>query len=345
MAERDTRSFQALGLGAAIAGAVVVVCFVSYRTIIGPRLGFDPRVDSFVFERDALSDDDMDHVPHDELFSPENVARYRDGDGFEAVFRVHHDPRAGGETSEVRCGLEPWTRFAQTSNPERRALISRRETEFRGCVAEFGRVLSVPRSLEIGIDDTEGMDEELADFVRRILADGNVTVDRIFEMTRRDEVRLVFFRLSNIEAYDQRLHALGVGASREEIERAWQGGLDDWLLVERAPRRRTSITRGVFNALSRNVDLPRREIHLFSDGMENSPEVTSFYDIIDTSFDHADLDREMRELIRCPDAVPPAFDLTWHFVPLELPFYYRVRDYWDHVLREVCALPASAVLY
>lgn len=344
MAERDTHSFQAFGLGAAIAGAVVVVCFVSYRTIIGPRMAFDPRVDSLVFERDALSDDNMDHVPLDELFSPQNVDRYRDGDGFEAVFRVRHDPRAGGGTSEMRCGLEAWTRFAQTSNPARRALISEREREFRRCVAEFGQGLSVPRSLEIGIDDTEGMDSELADWVRRTLADGNINVDRIFAMTRRDEVRLVFFRLSNIEAYDQRLYALGVGTSREEIERAWRGGLDDWLLVERAPRRRTSIARGVFNALSRNVEMLRREIHLFSDGMENS-EVTSFYDIIDTSFDHAELDREMRELIRCPDAVPQAFDLTWHFVPRELPFYYRVRDYWEHVLTEICALPASTVLY
>lgn len=344
MAEGGTHSFHALGLGAAIAGAVLVVCFVSYRTTIGPRLEFDPRVDSFVFERDALSDDTPDQVPLDELFSPENVERYRDGDGFEAVFRVLHDPRAGGETSEVTCGLEPWARFAQTSNPERRALISERETEFRRCVSKFRRRSSVSRSLEIGIDDTEGVDSELADWVKRTLTDGNVSVERVFEMTRRDDVRLVFFRLSNIEAYDQRLYAIDTGTSREEIERAWRGGLDDWLLAERAPRQRTSIARGVFNALSRNGDMLRREIHLFSDGMENS-EFTSFYEMIDTPFDQAELDREMRELIRCPDRVPPDFDLTWHFVPRELPFYYRVRDYWEHVLRDVCALPASTVLY
>ena len=344
LVERGTSYLRALKLSAAIAGAAAVVVFVSYRTIIGPRLSFDPRIESFVFERDALSEE-FGPVPVDDLFSEANVERYRAGDGFSALFRIHHDPGLGGETSEVRCGLEAWASFAETSNPARRALIERRKAEFRECAAEFIRKLSVPRSLEIGVDDTDGVDAGLAEFVRRTLSDEEVTTDRIFETTRIDEVRLVFFRLSGIEAYDQRLYILEADASREEIERAWEEGLNGWLLAERAPGDRTSIARGVFNALSRHPSIPRREIHVFSDGMENSPEVTSFYEIVRNPIDTVELDAEMSELIRCPDTVPAAFAMTWHFVPLDLPFYYRIRDYWEHVLTEVCGLPAVAVLY
>jgi len=344
LAERETSHFQLVGLVAAIAGAALVVVFVSYRTIVGPRLHFDPREESFVFERDALSED-IDPVPVDDLFSEENVARYRDGDGFAAQFLIHHDPRLDGRTSEIQCGLEPWSRFAETSNPARRQLIAEREAEFRRCVAEFTQELLVSRSLEIGVDDTDGVDADLADFVRRALSNDQVTPEGIFEMTRRDEVRLVFFRLSDIEAYDQRLYTLEAGTSREEIERAWDEGLNLWLLEERPARERTSVARGVFNALSRNASIQKREVHVFSDGMENSPEVTSFYEVVRNPIDHARLDAEMSELIRCPDPVPAVFEMTWHFTPLDLPFYYRIRDYWEHVLTEVCGLPAVAVLY
>jgi hypothetical protein len=341
MPEENARATAVLAAGtAAVLLAISFVVFGLYGTIVRPRLEFDPQNPGFLYQRDVLSDK-IDSVRAD-LFSPENVQRYWRGDGFEATFRILNDPRKNYELSDIQCGVEPWKTFAQTSNPARRQLVTQRQAEFQKCVADFTQELSILRSVEVGVDDTNGVNAELAEFVRRNVVG---VVNSIIRATKKDQVQLVFFKLSDIDAYDHRTYILNKDTRTEDVQRAWAEGLDGWLLRKRGATSQSSIVRGLFNALSRNGSIRKRQVFVFSDGMENSPETMSFYRMISATapLDSDALDARLANLAKFPDL--KAAEVKWYFPPLRISNYKTVRDYWEHVLKDRCNSPGVEVLY
>ena len=86
-----------------------------------------------------------------------------------------------------------------------------------------------------------------------------------------------------------------------------------WLLPERPSRERTSTIRAVVDALSRNEATRKRHTHIFSDGMGNSPEVVSFYDVVNDAMAHAEPGAELCEFISCLVPVSAGFEMPGQF--------------------------------
>ncbi len=330
-----------------VAGAILflllslIAGYLTYDNLTSGRREFQARHDKLTFTRDALTNQ-TDHVPIDELFSPENEQRYLAGDGVTVVFRTINDPRKNYETTQEPCTLEPWNTYFETTNPERRALVAAKKLEIIACADQFRKPLPIVRTIEVGVDDTEGVKPEFREFILRGLVglDDTLTSDK-------DTTRIVFFRLSDADFRNYRAWNIEPGTSAERAKKAWDDNLQ-WLLEDRGEKRNSSIATGLFNILSRNQDIRSRRILIFSDGMENSPTTASFYQALrDPRFldpaNYATLDESISKVQPFPNL--KFATVTWEMPPLPGQHFHAVRQYWQHVLRERCGSTTAAVNY
>ncbi|OGE77754.1 MAG: hypothetical protein A2751_01720 [Candidatus Doudnabacteria bacterium RIFCSPHIGHO2_01_FULL_46_14] len=317
--------------------AVIVVAILAavFHNISTENRSFRSELKQLMFTRDILTGK-SDPIP--DLFTPEQIARYNpgQGDGFDAKFVINNDPRKNFGTTEEIFTLPIWDR---KNEEERRTQVATAHGNFLKWVSEkYLIALSFKESVEIGLDDTEGVSESLAEFVRR-----NLELEEVKEklIESKNDTRLAFFRISDSNALTFRRFEIKAG-DEDTVNQVWEDGLT-WLLESEEARSRkdeSSIATGLFNFLKRNNEIRKRKIIIFSDGMENSRlETTTFYPVtqtarIVTETNWPKLDEQIQKVQEFPDLTRA--QVKWFMPPLRAVFYNNVKAYWQHVLEQAC---------
>ena len=332
---------------ALLVAAVSFGCLVIFRTNIQPWQEFNPRTAEYLFVRDATSGE-LPTVPTD-LFSTVNVDRYHKGDGFMATFKVANDPRKDFETTEERCGVESWGgSYGEMDNPFRRRRVAQRQTEFKKCLSHFMVTFSIRQSVEIGLDDTEGVDGGMRDFVTFNLERSLGSPEGLLtsgEATRLS-TRLVFFRISRDLVPRRRFWEIEPGIGKEATKEIFENGLK-WLLAPASRKEETALADNLLNVFKDNQDVALRRIVIFSDGMENSPATTSFYRVFrEPQFldppNYEALDKSISSLEGFPDL--RSARITWYIPSYPGRHFRAVARYWEHVLKDLGNNPRAEVI-
>ena len=321
---------------------------VVYKTALEARFNFDPKPVEYLFERDATMGE-LPEMPSD-LFSPEKVERYYKGGGFQATFRTLKDPRDNYGTTTKSCGVESWTGpYGQMDHPSRRKLVSRRQVEFEECVRHFTETLSVLQTIEIGLDDTEGVDGEMMDFVtfnlERSLGspEGFLTSGEATWLS----TRLTFFLISRNLVPRRRSQEIEPWTGKEAAKAAFEDGLE-WLLAPAGRKEETALADNLLSIFKESQDVALRRILIFSDGMENSPATTSFYRVLKEPrfldpLNYDALDKSISSLEGFPDL--RSARITWYIPPRPGRHFRAVARYWEHVLEDLGNNPRVEVIY
>ena len=325
--------------------AVSFGCFVVFKTNIQPRLEYRPQSPLHLFERDAVSGE-LPSIPT--FFSTANLARYEQGEGFSVVFRVLNDPRDGYQTTNEKCGVEAWQGpYGEMDRPSRRALIAKRQGEFKECLAYFRATLPVLRTIEVGVDDTEGVNDRLRSFVRQSLKQSLGDPERIFRSGEATALatRLVFFRISDTAKFRYRSWEIRPETDVASAVKAYEAGLD-WLLAEAGRKDRTELAATLFKALKKNQDVAFRRILIFSDGMEYSP-FGFFYQVLKKPrfLDRSNydvLDVGIKNIEKVPDL--RRAQVTWFVPPHSRRYALDAAKYWEHVLEDLAKSPQAEVI-
>ncbi|MGH9630074.1 MAG: hypothetical protein ACRD7E_17290, partial [Bryobacteraceae bacterium] len=297
----------------------------------------------FAYERDALAKN-ITADPFPVIFSEKNTELYEAGDGFAVTLRLNNDPENEYATTVKKVVLEK----AADNNfdyPERRKLVQSKAAELKQRWAEFIAPLPVPRSVEIGVDVTDGVTEGLTNLVLFHLKD---IEEKLVSPT--DPTKILLFRLSNTYYREYRTWTVPPRQSAEDAAAALREATTGWLLKDRGRMPHSSVSTGLFNMLKINRDMRRRTIYIFSDGMENKPEVTAdFYSAL--AGNHGVLDRakwpDLDEKISAWESFPDLRYATvrWHFIPHDWKYYRSVHRYWEHVLQDKCKAQDVEVIY
>ncbi len=348
--KQDTGTVAKVVLSAAVLIVAIVAGAFVFNNITSDRENFVSHTAAYEFKRDAFTGS-IDNVPVEDLFSAENIEKYQNGLGFTAKFVLLNDPANNYRPTVMNtCGVEAWQTYFETSAPERRALVEKRKAEFGRCVEEFRNAkVEVVRTIEVALDDTEGVNSQFQDFVRRSLED----VARPQNLASKiHTTRFYFFRLTDADYRDFRRREIAPGTDPALARQEWESGLE-WLLEERGPKKSSSIATGLFNALEMNEAVRLRQIYVISDGMENSPLTTSFYPVVraDPKFLEtgrwADRDADITRYKNCAatgigrDTVK----VSWFMPQLPGLHFRSVQAYWQHVLRDVCRNKTAEVIY
>lgn len=333
-----------------IAGLLIIIglltfTYMFYRVSIRPKMTFHSETDLVEFRRDALSDT-VPQVSVDKFFTKELVDSYQNGNGFKATFVIDNDPRDNYKATTFTCELPRWT--ALGNNPERRKAVVKSKAELESCVERFSTPLPTVRSIEIGLDDTDGVSKNLRGFVEDALSGVRGEIASKIHSTH-----LVFFRLSKADYLQRWDRVIAPGTSEEEVGQTWSQGIE-WLLKDKGASKESSIATGLFNVLAqdakvvvkgREIESRLRHIIVFSDGMENSPATTSFYTtkgIMDES-NWPILQKQIQKLESCPNL--QYAQITWHIPPVEGARLRKVKGFWEDTLRNVCHAKAVDITY
>lgn len=326
---------------ASVVGAAAVLLFVVYDTWYKPRSVFNPRMITAQFDRDPYADD-FPQVPIEEIFSESNVKGFEAGDGLTIQFRIINDPRNKGLTTSEPFTLERAPSFG-FDNRGRRNYVDAKRQEVKRYIARFQAPIPIHRSVEIGIDDTEGITNEL-----RALVLSNLS-DLQHELTSaKDTVTLFLFRLSDTDYLRYRIWTLEPATPVPELKQIVRDAVEGWLLKDTGIKPRSSLATGLFNHLKFNSGIHRRNIRIFADGMENYEATASFYEAIRSpeylkKENWLRLDAKLSRLESFPDLSQA--DVTWYFVPWAWPTYRTVHVYWEHVLRDMTHARNVTIVY
>ncbi len=321
--------------------AVLGVWFVIYQTFIKPRREFNPQIAQFVFERDAL-EDEIPVVPVLDIFSEEKISRYQNGSGFTAVFRILNDPRKKYGVNEESWTLPPSAGYEQTGNQARWQFIQDKGREFEAVVARFREPIPLVRSLEIGLDDTEGVNDQVRTWISHSLTGLEQ------ELTSpKDTIKFFVFRLTDADYLNYQEFTIPAGTKVEAAKKSLEQGLA-WLLEARGQTRESAVATGLFNAMELSRDVRRRLILVFSDVMENSPATVSFYPVErNLAFlDQANwgiLDAAISRYEPFPDLRYAR--VKWYFPPVKGTHFRAVARYWEHVLQKRCQAKEVETIY
>ncbi len=353
--------FLAVLLVVGVPAAIWSLGFLKDITYTKPRQEFAENAhirEHYRFVRDALSNDDVKLV--DELhkatpldiFSPANLNKYWAGQGYEVEWVILHDPRTKYGTNSYKCepgNLRAFEEFGRDMGNERRREVAETQGKFERCVEEFKTALSIARSVKIGIDDTNGVDEKLREFVTRKLQGVEDTL-----VSPKDSTRLTVFRITGTTFLDMDDAKIAPGMKPFGVHQVWTEKLE-WLTQQRESAKRSSIAIGLFNVLAQKQDTVVNKVYLFSDGIENSPLTIDMYPLLKSphGWDPSTIDEAIRKAL--PDEKWPDLSnttVTWYFPPvtwLNPPVseasYKTAQKYWRHVLVDLCHSKNVEMIY
>jgi len=316
------------------------------------KLAENSHLVHYRFERDAFSDeirlvDTRHQAKPEEIFDSANLDKYLAGQGFDVEWVIRNDPRTKYATSVSECG-ELKVRGEAEMTPKRRLEVAEAQGQFQECVEKFKTELPLTRSIKIGIDDTNGIDQKWRDLVTRKMASVRATLP-----SKKDTVKLTVFRITGTTFTDLDDAMIAPNMSMDEVDRIWSEKLD-WLLAERKSAKESSIAVGLFNILSQDQDIRLNQVYLFSDGIENSPQqTTDFYPLLRSphGWEPEKLDAAIKKGVeQFPDLsytsvtwyFPP---VTWLVPPVPEAGYKTVQKYWRHILVDLCHSKNVALVY
>ena len=324
--------------GLAVLVLLLLVSVIAYT--VRPR---DTHEHVFTYERDALSEV-IPTDPFSTVFSERNEELYRSGDGFTVILKVKNTPENDYETTINKVVLEQAAE--RTLNyPERRKVVDTKATELRKRIAEFIAPIPVRRSIEIGVDITDGVTDALRNLVLFYLADIEHSL-----VSSKDPTTVLLFRISDADYRNYRTWTVMPDESPQTAAAAFNEAVTGWLLKDEGPKTRSSLGTGLFNNLNINKDVRRRTIYIFSDGMENNPDLTDvFYPVrtgnrvLPDSSKWPEIDERISAWHSFPDLRYAS--VRWYFVPHEWKYYRDVQRYWKHVLNEKCNAREAEIIY
>jgi hypothetical protein len=339
------------GAFAAVVLAMIFIYAMQYRVRVKPAQDYRVNAREITVVRDALWDLDKDVDPVPDMFKPEDRVLYeREGRGFTVNFRIDNDPTNGYNTTTFSCGVKPWERYYETSASPRKKDVARWEKEFLGdkCLGRYLAPLPAEMTLEIGLDDTEGVSDKLKKYVEETLA-GQVDLDN--DLVHPSHVtHLLFFRISQGEGRNQKSWDIRPDADLAAAKAKWFEGLA-WLTEDRGKTEVSSIAAGLFNILDRYTAVHRRRIIVFSDGMENSPNTVSFYTELHNRrfLDEAQWPELQKRITANGNDCPSLqyANVTWfmHLPGAEGLHFRQVKRFWTDTLKNVCKAKAPDVNY
>lgn len=242
------------------------------------------------FKRDALTTT-APAIAVEKIFSEDAIQRFNNGDGLETKFVITFR----GKEEWVRPFELPRLKMTpDVSRPARREQVLKKIGEFQEIAAEFARYQPRTWTVEVLLDDSEGVNGRLQ---RQVISEFD-DLDLTNRLKAGDGVHLWTFRLSATDFLDsdralaeqgEGTHAYGKVARK----------LDD-LLVPKASVLKTSLATGLFNALAKNQGKPNRTVLIFSDGLENSP-LGDFYHNPPKQAEWKKWAGTLQSKVKCPD--------------------------------------------
>lgn len=250
---------------------------------------FTPSKDTFIFTRDIRQDRGREltdwsrivatggskkglHLS--EVFSDVQQKRYgfdtdalTGGVGLEVTGIIKNGDQVIKKVSFKIVGWEVYEEGG--NNDARNALVADKKSEFEGSfIREFTGQIEMKFTFAVVLDATEGVDEVLARRVREVVQE---TKAEEFAEQGADVI-VVLYHVTE-SAYQGGRHKIRVVTKRGDLEKSME-----WFLGPQKEEKSSSVLRGMLS-IFREVEGYKDEspsIHLFSDGLENLPELSVY---------------------------------------------------------------------
>jgi hypothetical protein len=331
----------------------LIVYAIAYKTRFQPESEFNPQSHKYHYVRDAQADNNkiirdaktnekVAEVPLKEIFSDKNFELYRKGDDLEVVLEIKNDPRDDSGSSKAIITIPRAANIDEIGKP-RKDSITVKQKELEQAIANFNAPISIPRVVEIGVDDTNGINEGVRGLIGQHMGELG---DALASQT--DAVTLFLFRLSSTDYSNYQPVQIPAGTTAEGARQILKEKLDQWLAQSSGTKSASSLATGLFNNLKVNQKVRKRQIFIFSDGLENMPETAKFYlaKLIPTYLDRSkwdQFDTGLSKFSSFPNL--ESADVTWYFVPQDWIQYNTVRQYWEHVMKDRCKAKSFNSVY
>lgn len=249
------------GLVLALIGIIGgILWFVQFKSNREPQITTIPD-----FKRDALAT--ASAINAEKIFSDESIRRFNNGDGLKTRFVISFH----GKEEWVRPFELPMKKMtAETNRPARREDVLKKISEFQETATEFSRYQPRTWTVEVMVDDSDGVDEKLQ---RQVIGEMD-DLELTNRMKAGDGVNFWTFRLSATDYLDDSHTAVAQGEGTHGYGKIARK-LDE-IIKPRGATKATSLATGLFNALAKNSGKPNRTVLIFSDGLENSA-MADFY--------------------------------------------------------------------
>lgn len=292
-----------------------LVWFVAFRTSGEPQtIALSPMT------RDALAP--APKVEVEKIFTDEVVRRLNNGDSLTQELATTF---RGQEEWKKTFHIPAQKMSASSFRPKRRQEVADKIEEYKKLLAEFAAYQPRTWSIELYVDDTDGINQKLSEQVHDEFS--RLGVDQM--LTRGDTVKVTAYRLSDsffVNSKEQTLTG-SVPATIAPIE---------WVLEKRAGKPASSLSSGLFNALAQNTNTPNRVVLVFSDGLENST-TADFYKNPPKKEQYSEVITKLTGQRPVPNL--KGVDVAWH-CPKTAAHSAEIdssKNFWEAVLRQAGA--------
>ncbi len=292
-----------------------LVWFVAFRTSGEPH-----AIELSPMTRDALSPSTK--VEIEKIFTDEVVRRLNNGDSLTQEFATTF---RGQEEWKKTFQIPPQKMSASSFRPKRRQEVADKIEEYKKLLAEFSAYRPRTWSVELYVDDTDGVNQTLVDQVQEEFA--RLGVDQI--LTRGDKVKVTAYRLSDSFFVNSKEQTL-TGSTPTTITPI------EWVLEKRAGKPASSLSSGLFNALAQNTSASNRIVLVFSDGLENST-MADFYKNPPKKEQYGEVITKLTSQRPVPSL--KGVDVAWH-CPKTAAHSTEIdssKNFWEAVLRQAGA--------
>lgn len=250
-----------------VAGVVAFVVLGLLGWLVYFGVGYKIEGRSFTFVHDYPNA--AQPVPIQQLFSEGALANMYEGNYLRVLFQVKHEGRL---QKEELFEIVPWKGRDETSPDERTEYVDAKRKEFDAYVLRFKSLAGLKFSVDLMVDDTEGCNESLRDFIRQTIRSSGY-LDLV---SQGAGLELNTYRLSGTDFLKKGPKASiqqgGRGDRSSEIHAAVNA-----IAADSPEVKNSSVATGLFNALRENSSNSNRHVIIVSDMLENHGETANFY--------------------------------------------------------------------
>lgn len=311
----------------------ITVMVIAIALVLGkqfsPRFNYEIRADTLEFVKDPYKGE-IPSVPIEEIMARREMGDtgYYRGRSLVLVFTERRGPAVTSDT----VYLPPWGSYNEGGGARPRVhQVDSVLAVATQKAAEFAKNTPITRRYAFALDDTDGVQAEDGERVRRVIDE----FDPLAGLANGDTVEVYLTRLTSGAYRDfRKLWFAGTNgaAARQELTDSLQ-----WLIEARGAASQSSIAMGILNSIMEFEGKPAT-IVVISDGQENTGYTANFQQkrelLLEANW--ASTDQALTQYLeRLP--VIPGSSIHWVFPPGEDVFVAALRRYWTHLLSKTQA--------
>jgi hypothetical protein len=243
---------------------VVIGLGIGIYFFVQSRTGSTAGVDSGKFTRELTAR--VEPPDSAKIFNRSAMKQLNNGGPYETMFEITHN----GVVVWSKPFSIPATEITATTNrPRLRQEVNRKIDTFKDTAQEWANYRDV-LIYEVHLDNTEGVDERLAQHVRRLVED----FDLASTLDMGHGAEFWTFKLSDTFFLDDDRTVVKQGEGRAGLSKV-NTKLDN-LLAKSGGKENSSVATGIYKSLAKNQGKKNRTILVVTDGLENS-DLANFY--------------------------------------------------------------------